>query len=66
LKKVLEHPFNRYGSAVVSEDCTDDSVIDDGDEDDGGYDGTDEEGVKSRYNRPYKEPQGSVIGEYLD
>jgi hypothetical protein len=67
LKKVLEHPSNRYGSAVVSEDCTgEDSVDDDDDEDDGGYDGTDEEGVKSRYKRSYKAPQGSVIGEYLD
>ena len=62
LKKVLEHPSNRYGSAVVSGDCTDDSGIDDDDDDDdedgGGYDGTDEESVKPRYKRSYKAPQG--------
>jgi hypothetical protein len=31
LKKVLEHPSNRSGSAVISEGCTYDSVVVDGD-----------------------------------
>jgi hypothetical protein len=43
--KVLEHPSNRCGSAVISEDCTDASVVDDDYlEDDGRYFGIDEEG----------------------
>lgn len=62
----MEHPSNRYGSAVVSEDCTDDSGAGDGAEDDGGYESTDKEGVKSRYNRSYNAPEGSVICEHLD
>ena len=59
MKKVLEHPSNRYGSAVVSGDCTDDSGIDDDDDEDGGgYDESNEESVKPRYKRSYKAPQG--------